>query len=93
MSHFTTNGFDFLVGSPSFVIGWGVSNITWVRIRRNRIDRVLHFKDKLQVLAMIFLDRRQCEKAYNLGGKKMGPDHICLGSNALRKDTCDVIEV
>ena len=76
-----------LVGTPCFVTGWGVSNITMVK----KAIRVQHYKNKLQVLALNIVERGECSKAFGKYKKKVGQDNLCAGSKALNKSPCTVI--
>ena len=85
----------FLVTTPCFVTGWGVSNITWVRkqsIRRGTlIKRVKQYKRILQVLDIEILNRKECDKKLKKFKKNnMGMDNLCAGSKALNKSPCNV---
>ena len=89
------NIFFTLVGTPCFVTGWGVSDFLWVSkaIAKGRKNKVKVYQDKLQVLAFGIVNRRECEKAFMNTVRKMGPDHICAGSNVLRKSPCIVSRI
>ena len=82
-----------LVGTPCLVTGWGVSKILWVKnaTTKKRTAKEEFYEDKLQVLAINILNRKECEKFFNKHFKKMGPDHVCAGSNVLKKSPCNVI--
>ena len=78
-----------VVATPCFVTGWGVSNITWVR--KPIIKRIKHYKQKLQVLGIKILDRKECDsKLMKFKKNNMSLDQLCAGSNAQNKSPCNV---
>ena len=82
-----------LVGTPCFVAGWGTSKILWEHDAKTQKYTIKEefYENKLQVLAINILNRKICENAFRNSFRKMGPDHVCAGSNVLKKSPCHVI--
>ena len=55
------------------------------------IKRIKHYKQKLQVLGIKILDRKECDrKLMKFKKNNMSLDQLCAGSNAQNKSPCNV---